>query len=200
MPSIEIRGNVDLRKALRAFAPDLEKQLRKDLAAAMKPVVAKARGFVPANSEIMRGWQPRSFSEAKFPFFNASTIKSGIVYSASPSKVNPYGFSSMATITNKSAAGAIYETAGRNGPQPWVGPKAGGASNKVSRSVNREAGEQFIKNLPDLTSSLKGRGRLIFKAWAQDQGKAEGAALTAIDKTTRAFNALVSKGPVSRAA
>jgi hypothetical protein len=199
MPAIEIRGNVDLRKALRAFAPDLEKQLKKDLAAAMKPVVAKARGFAPAQAP-MSGWAPRSFSEAKFPFYSASTIKSGIVYSTSPSKVNPYGFSSMATITNKSAAGAIYETAGRNGPQPWVGPKAGGASKGVSRSVNPGAGATFIKNLPELTSSLKGRGRLIFKAWAEDQGKADGAALTAIDKTTRAFNALVSKGPVSRAA
>jgi hypothetical protein len=199
MPTIEIRGNVDLRKALRAFAPDLEKQLKKDLAAAMKPVVAKARGFAPAQAP-MSGWAPRSFSEAKFPFYSASTIKSGIVYSTSPSKVNPYGFSSMATITNKSAAGAIYETAGRNGPQPWVGPKAGGASKGVSRSVNPGAGATFINNLPELTNSLKGRGRLIFKAWAQDQGKADGAALTAIDKTTRAFNALVSKGPVSRVA
>lgn len=199
MPTIEIRGNVDLRKALRAFAPDLEKQLKKDLAAAMKPVVAKARGFVPSEAP-MSGWAPRSFSEARFPFYNASTIKSGIVYSTSPSKINPYGFSSMATITNKSAAGAIYETAGRNGPQPWVGPKAGGASKKVSRSVNPKAGATFIENLPELTSSLKGRGRLIFKAWAQDQGKAEGAALTAIDKTTRAFNAIISKGKLSRAA
>jgi hypothetical protein len=199
MPTIEIRGNVDLRKALRAFAPDLEKQLKKDLAAAMKPVVAKARGFAPAQAP-MSGWAPRSFSEAKFPFYSASTIKSGIVYSTSPSKVNPYGFSSMATITNKSAAGAIYETAGRNGPQPWVGPKAGGASKKVSRSVNPGAGATFIQNLPELTSSLKGRGRLIFKAWAQDQGKADGAALTAIDKTTRAFNAIVAKGKLSRAA
>jgi hypothetical protein len=199
MPTIEIRGNVDLRKALRAFAPDLEKQLKKDLAAAMKPVVAKARGFVPAEAP-MSGWAPRSFSEARFPFYSASTIKSGIVYSSSPSKINPYGFSSMATITNKSAAGAIYETAGRNGPQPWVGPRAGGASNKVSRSVNPGAGATFINNLPELTSSLKGRGRLIFRAWAQDQGKAEGAALTAIDKTTRAFNAIISKGKLSRAA
>jgi hypothetical protein len=199
MPTIEIRGNVDLRKALRAFAPDLEKQLKKDLAAAMKPVVAKARGFAPAQAP-MSGWAPRSFSEAKFPFYSASTIKSGIVYSTSPSKVNPYGFSSMATITNKSAAGAIYETAGRNGPQPWVGPKAGGASRKVSRSVNPKAGATFIENLPELTSSLKGRGRLIFRAWAQDQGKAEGAALTAIDKTTKAFNAIISKGKLSRAA
>jgi hypothetical protein len=200
MPRIEIRGNVDLRKALRSFAPDLEKQLRKDLAAAMKPVVAKARGFAPANSEVMSQWQPRSFSEAKFPFYSQSTIKAGIVYSTSPSKINPYGFSSMATITNKSAAGAIYETAGRNGPQLWVGPNAGGSSKGVSRSRNPGAGATFIQNLPPLTSSLKGRGRLIFRAWASDQGKAEGAAMTAIEKTTRAFNMLVSKGPVSKAA
>jgi len=199
MPAIVIRGNVDLRKALRSFAPELEKQLRKDLATAMKPVVAKARGFVEAEAP-MSHWSARSFSEAKFPFYNASTIKSGITYSATPGRVNDFGFSSMAKITNKSAAGAIYETAGRNGPQPWVGPKAGGASKGVSRSVNPEAGAQFIANLPPLTSSLKGRGRLIFKAWAQDQGRAEGAALTAIDKVTRAFNARVAAGPVSRAA
>lgn len=197
---IELRGNADLRKALRNFTPDLEKQLRKDLATAMKPVVTKARGFIPANSEIMRGWQGRSFSEGKFPTYNESTIKAGIGFRALPSKVNQYGFSSMASISNKSAAGAIYETAGRNGPQPWVGPKAGGASKKVSRSVNPKAGEQFIENLPQLTSSLKGRGRAIFKAWAQDQGKAEGAALTAIDKVTREFNARAAAGPLSRAA
>jgi hypothetical protein len=199
MPTIEIRGNVDLRKAIRSFAPDLEKQLRKDLADAMKPVVAKARGFAPAEAP-MSNWAPRSFSEAKFPFYSVNTVRSGITYATTPGRVNDYGFSSMAKIINKSAAGAIYETAGRNGPQPWVGPKAKGASNKVSRSVNPGAGATFIENLPELTSSLKGRGRLIFKAWAQNQGKAEGAALKAIDKTTTAFNARVAAGPLSKAA
>ena len=199
MPVIEMRGNVDLRKALRRFAPDLEKQLRKDLVSAMKPVVAKARGFAPADAP-MSGWAARSFSEGKFPTYSASTIKSGITFTSIPGKVNPYGFSSMAKINNKSAAGAIYETAGRNGPQPWVGPKAGGSSKGVSRSVNPEAGAKFIENLPALTMSSKGRGRLIFKAWAQDQGKAQGAALTAIDKVTRAFNKKISAGPLSKAA
>ena len=199
MPTIEIRGNVDLRKALKSFAPDLEKQLRKDLALAMKPVVAKARGFVESQTP-MSGWAPRAFSEARFPFYSASTIKSGIVYSASPGKVNKYGFSAMAKITNKSAAGAIYETAGRKGPQPWVGPKAGGSSKGVSRSVNPDAGAQFIENLPPLTSSSKGRGRLIYKAWAQDGRKADDAALKAIETTTKAFNARVAAGPLSRAA
>jgi hypothetical protein len=199
MPVIELRGNVDLRKALRSFAPDLEKQLRKELADAMKPIVAKARGFAPAEPP-MRNWAPRSFSEATFPFYNVETIRSGITYSTSPGLVKDYGFSYMSKITNKSAAGAIYETAGRNGPQPWVGPNAGGSSKGVSRSVNKRAGAQFIQNLPQLTSSLQGRGRLIFKAWAEDKGKAEDAANQAINKATIAFNAKVAKGPLSRAA
>jgi len=187
MPSVEIRGNTDLRKALRRFAPDLDKALTKELRAALNPVVKQARGFVPATEEIMRGWRPRSFSEARFPFYDASLIKSGITYSTSVSKPNKNGFTSNARIINKNAAGAIYETAGRIGPQPWVGPKAGGSSHKVSRSNWEGAGQQFIDNLGPLTSSLKGRGRLIFKAWAANRGLAEGAALRAIDKATKEF-------------
>jgi hypothetical protein len=187
MAKVELRGYSDLRKALKRFAPDLDKQLKTELAAALKPVVNQARGFVPANSDIMRGWQPRSFSEARFPFYDSSTIKKGIVYKTTPSKPNANGFTSMARIINQSAAGAIYETAGLIGPQPWVGPKAGGATKKVSRSNWEGAGAQFISNLGPLTSSLKGSGRLIFKAWAKNRGVAEGAAMKAINKTTMQF-------------
>jgi hypothetical protein len=49
MPKVEIRGNVDLRKALRNFTPDLEKQLKKELKAALMPVVKKARVSCQAN-------------------------------------------------------------------------------------------------------------------------------------------------------
>lgn len=192
---IEIRGNADLRKAMRRFTPDLEKALKKELTAALKPVVTQARGFVPADSP-MRGWAGRSFSEGKFPTYNAATIKSGIVYKTTPSKINSNGFSSMAQIQNNSRVGAIYESAGRANDgkgQPWVGPKAGGSSNKVSKSNNPDAGRQFIANLPPLVSSLKGRGRLIYRAWAQSQGKAEGAAMKAIDKATTQFRENVRK-------
>lgn len=201
MPAVELRGNIDLRKALRSFTPDLDKALRKELGAALRPVVRQARGFAPGNSEIMRGWQARSFSEARFPFYDAATVKSGITYSTGVSKPNKNGFTSMARIINKSAAGSIYEIAGRRGvPQPWVGPKAGGTSKKVSRSNWQGAGEQFIENLGPLTSSLKGRGRLIFRAWAANRGVAEGAAMRAIDKATLDFNARAAKGPLSKAA
>lgn len=198
---IEIRGDIELRKALRKFSPNLEKALRKQIGAALRPVVREARGFVPAQSP-MSGWAGRSFSEGRFPTYNASRIKAGITYSAVPSKMNSNGFRSMASVLNKSRAGAIYEGAGRANPngQPWVGPKAGGSSNKFSRSVNPKAGEQFIKNLPDLSSSLKGRGRLIYRAWARNQGKAEGAVNKAISEALSTFRAQSTVKSIEEAA
>lgn len=190
---IELRGNADFRKAMRRFTPDLEKALKKEITAALKPVVREAKSFVPAISP-MRGWAGRSFSEGKFPTFNASTIKSGITYSTTPSKINSEGFSSMARIENKSRVGAIYESAGRNGPQgqKWVGPK-GPAGNRYSHSNNPKAGEQFIANLPPLESSLKGQGRLIYRAWAANRGKAEGAVNKAIDTALTQFRAEIAR-------
>lgn len=198
---VEIRGNADLRKALRRFTPDLEKALKKEIGNALRPVVKQAKGFVPAESP-MRGWASRSFSEGKFPTYNPATIIGGITYKTTPSKINENGFSSMASIQNRSAAGAIFEGAGRANPegQPWVGPKAGSSSNKVSKSNNPRAGAQFIQNLPPLVSSLKGRGRLIYRAWANSQGRAEGAALKAIDKAITQFEARQMKAPLKRVA
>jgi len=196
---IEIRGNADLRKAMRRFTPDLEKSLKKEIGAALRPVVNQAKGFVPATSP-MSGWAGRSFSEGKFPTYNAGTIIKGITYKTTPSAINENGFSSMASIQNNSRVGAIFESAGRIGPQPWVGPKAGSNSNKVSKSNNRNAGQQFIDNLPPLVSSLKGRGRLIYRAWANSQGKAEGATMKAIDIALTQFRKNAAQGKLGKAA
>jgi hypothetical protein len=198
---IEIRGNADLRKAMRRFTPDLEKALKKELTQILKPIVREAKGFVPAQSP-MSGWAGRSFNQGKFPTYNASTIKAGITYSTTASKINSNGFSSMARIENKSRVGAIYESAGRNGldGQPWVGPKAGSSSNRFSKSNNPTAGKTFIQNLPPLVSSLKGRGRLIYRAWAENQGRAEGAAMKAIDTAIRQFRTNVKTATSQKAA
>lgn len=198
---IEIRGNADLRKAMRRFTPDLEKALRDEIGKALRPVVREAKGFVPATSP-MSGWAARSFNEGKFPTFSAATIKAGITYSSTPSKMNDEGFTSMARIQNKSRVGAIYESAGRASldGQPWVGSKGGYSSNRYSKSNNPTAGKTFIANLPPLVPSLKGRGRLIYRAWAANQGKAEGATMKAIDKATSQFRANVRAATSRRAA
>jgi hypothetical protein len=193
MPT-EVVGAVALRKALAAYAPDLAKELTQELGKILKPVVAEARSFVPPTSP-MSGWQARPFSEARFPMYDSSVIRRGIIYKTTPSQPNRNGFVNTIRIQNKTMIGAIYETAGRkNGQgQDWVGPKAGGASKGVSRSQNPYAGNQFISNLgqlygPNKKGDHRMMGRLIFRAWAKTQGKANASVFKAIENTTDKFN------------
>jgi hypothetical protein len=198
MQTVELRGNSDLRKALRNFAPDLDKELKAELRRALSPVVTRARGYV--ESDPMSNWSNSKSTGAEFPKYDSGTIKRGIGFSTSPTKINRNGFSGMAKVFNKTAAGAIYEQAGVKNPQgqPWAGPK-GPKGHRFSHSSNPRAGEQFINNLPPIVSSLKGRGRLIYRAWAESKGVAEGAAMKAIDKATSTFMAR-SKSTIFRKA
>ena len=198
--------------ALKRFAPDLEKNLRKEMADGLKPVVNRARGYVPADSPMSHWYGGKStkpitkytsqFRRGHFPLYNPAIIKRGIVYSVGVSKHNKNGFTSNAAIYNKSAVGAIYETAGRKNPegQKWVGTQAGGKSKGVSRSPNPTAGATFIANLPKLVESKQGFGRLIYRAWAEDLGRTHNIVNKAIDKTKKEFYARGEIAPFKKAA
>ena len=205
MPT-EVVGAVELKKALNKYAPDLAKELTKELGAILKPVVNEARSFVPLRSP-MSGWSPVQNPKGKFPKYDALEIRKGIIYKTTPSKPNRAGFVNAVRIQNKSMIGAIYETAGRkNGQgQNWVGPKGGGASKGVSRSNNPYAGNQFISNLgqlygPNRKGDHRMMGRLIFRAWANTQGKANASVFKAIENTTTKFNRRTAMVDVRRAA
>jgi len=206
MPT-EVVGAIDLRKALRNYAPDLAKELTKELGGILKPVVNEARSYVPISSP-MSGWRKRETSRgARFPKYDALEIRKGIIYKTSPSKPNAAGFVNTIRIQNKSMIGAIYETAGRkNGQgQDWVGPKGSGASKGVSRSNNPYAGNQFISNLGQLYGSNRRgdhrmMGRLIFRAWDKTQGRANASVFKAIENTTTKFNRRTALVDVRRAA
>lgn len=169
---VSVKGVVELRKALRAYAPDLAKGLTKEMGGALKPVVKQARGFLPNNSEILSNWQGTgNRATGRFPQYDAASVRKGVTYSVAPSKPNRKGFKSLATIFNKSAAGAIYETAGR----------------KSGNSV-------FVRNLDNkyparLEGRDKMRGRVIYRAWDGNQGKATAAVMAAIERATATFNA-----------
>ena len=205
MPT-EVVGAVALKKALNKYAPDLAKELTKELGAILKPVVNEARSYVPLASP-MSGWSETQNPRGKFPKYNALEIRKGILYKTTPSKPNRAGFVNNIRIQNKSMIGAIYETAGRkNGQgQDWVGPRAGGASKGKSRSNNPYAGNQFISNLGQLYGPVrKGdhrmMGRLIFRAWANTQGRANASVFKAIEQTTAKFNRRTTIVDVRRAA
>jgi hypothetical protein len=197
---VELDNAVALRKALREYNPELAKQTQKEIAGHLRKVTSRAKGFVPSDSPLS-GWGNQT-GIWEYRAFNAGLMKRGIGYSTTPSKPNKRGFRSLATIFNKSASGAIYETAGRKNPlglppaqrvkkfrggrfvQEWQADKT------VNKSANPNAGRQFIGALPPLVdsqqsnnsgrSTRKTKGRLIFRAWAEDQGKTTAAVVKAI--------------------
>jgi hypothetical protein len=204
MPA-ELQGAVALRKALNQYAPELAKETQKEVAGHLRKVVNRARGFVPADSPLS-GWA-NPVGEWEYRAYNSGVIRKGLGFSTAPTRPNKRGFRSLATIFNKSAAGAIYETAGRKNPQGqpaagrvtgWTGGAFGkGTLGKVwesgktiNRSANPNAGRQFINALPPLVDSQqsnsagrrtrKTKGRLLFRAWAEDQGRTTAAVVKAI--------------------
>ena len=210
MPT-EVSGALELRKALKKIEPALAKETEKEIRNLLKVVAVKARGFVPSAAPLS-GWG-KAVGVWENRVFSSSDIKRGIGYSTAPSKPNKRGFRSIATIFNKSAAGSIYETAGRlsgadgrpQAPLVNVYENAGTrnaskspyqvrSSDKTkSQSANPNAGRQFIDALPPLVDSQqssaagrrtrKTKGRLLFRAWAEDQGKTNAAVLKAIEKS-----------------
>ena len=225
----ELEGAVQLRVALKRFAPDLSKETQSEMAAALKTVVTVARGYVPNDGAVLSGWS-KNLSGAEnlayrpFPKFNSGLAKAGITYSTSPSKPNKNGFVALARVLNKNAGAAIYETAGRKNPtgQPNFSRKdfiyrTGGNSpgdfelyyfaqdrttqrKGYNNSLNPDAGKQFIDNLNSTGKLVNARpkglvgspgrkltGRLIFRAWAEDNGRANAAVIKALEKASAMF-------------
>lgn len=199
-----LTGASQLRTALRKFEPDLAKELQDEMAAFLKPIVKKARGYVPSDFTPSH-WRGET-KTGKWPIYNATLMRRGIGYKTSPSKPNRRGFSYAASIANKTASGAIFETAGRKNPGGMQkAPKGTPRTNKnFSHSNNPLAGSQFIAALDNASplkqgntrtgSGRRGRymvGRLIYRAWAEDQGKATAAITKAIEGAANKFRARV---------
>jgi hypothetical protein len=122
-------------------------------------------------------------------------VKGGIGYKEGQNQKFKNGFQVENYVYNVSAAGRIYETAGRVNPQgraPFTSINEGGGvvayekeqtrktrsrSTRSYNSNNPFAGYQFVTSLETLTSqpklpgvrsgTRKTKGRLIYKAWAK---------------------------------
>jgi hypothetical protein len=189
MPT-EVKGVIELRKALKQFEPELAKATQKEIVSALKPIVSRARGYLPTNEDMPSGFLKRENASGKWAtrFYDQATARRGIVWKTSPSKTNRNGWRSVASILNKNPGGAIYETAGRK----TSGQKGG--------SSNPNAGQEFIAQIAK-TGQMKnadnqkrvGRhsskfvGRAMFRSAAEDEGKATAAVMRALEKASSSF-------------
>ena len=216
MPT-EVKGALALRKALKDFSPDLAKETQKELGNLLKPITNKARGFIPSQSPLS-GWAKSSSTVwGSDRIWSTGKAKRGIGYKTTPSKPNNKGFRALARIVNASAAGSIYETAGRKNPngreqapmarvvrqsQANYGKMIRSGNKNQSRSNNPQAGQQFIEAMNNYGQivdannqtgagrrSRKMKGRAIFRAWHEDGGKTNAAVIKAIENSKVKFYA-----------
>ena len=181
---VNVTGVKQLIAAMDAVDKNLNKEMQAEIKAVMIPIRDKAKSYMPSNDQVLSGWNKINVTAQQnyraFPFYDQTIASNGVYYSKGSSKANKNGFSMINFIANRSASGAIFETAGRK--------QAG----KQGESLNPNAGIHFNQSAQSL-SPLKGsgmeRGRAIYRAWYEDQGKVYGAVLDAITTVANKFNA-----------
>ena len=216
---VEVIGVDDVQKGLSFIDEDMYNRIKIALVPMMKRVEAQAKSYVVGDSEVLSGWaKPASanLDYRPFPKYNAALVKGGIGYKEGKNVQFKNGFQVENYVYNVSAAGRIYETAGRRNPQGrapimsttlkelgnvqgFEGKKSGKKrSTRDYSSNNPFAGYQFVNALEPVTSQpktkgvrsggVKTKGRLIYKAFANQSPRIYQAILDAINDTAVDFN------------
>ena len=122
---IVLDGADEALKAIKALAPDLDKDLKAKFREIGDRIVRDARGNVPSSSPLSRweripkdpvGWAAARGRRTRaggggFPTFNSGQIKAGI--KAGTGKPKGAKFGALLYVQNKDAAGSIFEVVGR---------------------------------------------------------------------------------------
>jgi hypothetical protein len=210
---VEVVGVKDVLQGLNFIDIDMRRRVVAAVDPLMRGVASKAKGFVPANTDVLSGWTKAGTGTGKFPKYDAGIAKAGIGYNPGSNKTFSNGFKVYNFVYNASRPGAIYEVAGRLNPQgrapfEFRTSKGDGGTYtlKAPRSKafsefgsnNAFASQQFIAALPKVTSQpkiagmrgggRKTKGRLVYKAWAEDSPRIYEAIQKAINATATHFN------------
>ena len=194
---VEVAGVIEARKILRKLAPQTLKAYDKEIAAPLKEITSAARSNVPGTIGNLRNFdypgyerKSRTGRERAFPSFEANVVRRGLTYSLAKGKANRSGWASLISLLNKSAAGAIIETAGRQNRY--------GSSD--AKSNNPNAGRNFIDNIDTEVGQLKqtGRtaktqGRLLGASLVDNQGKAQATILKVLNQVAASANAEIAR-------
>jgi nucleoid DNA-binding protein len=183
VPSIYVENLTELLEKMKKVDPDLQKEFRRELSKAVKPVAKLAQSFVPhspfpgwrdvepsyppqwgwANDQVHRGRTIGQDKRSRWKWSQTEVIR-GIRVSTAKSKVQrikgvTFGVTAIAVI-NKSVPGIIYELAG------FGSSRSRGRTRRISRNPN--ASEEFIGKLQRSPRAQEYKEkRLIYRASQQ---------------------------------
>lgn len=192
MPVV-IKGVDATRRALAKFSPDLYKELNDEIRPVLSGMAREAKSMVPPyflSGAMNDGRERKSRTNRKraFPVYDSAQIRRGLTYSMGSKKSRASGWVSTYALLNKSAMGAIIETAGRLNP----------AGDPASQSNNPNAGQNFIAHANRIGSfkkvggGRKDQGRLAFAAVANNQGRATQSIIEALGRAEKKYKAATS--------
>ena len=117
---IVLTGLKDTKKALKAYAPEVLKEMNAEIKGVGKSVATLAKARIP-EAPPMRGWRTvpatngRSRGGAGWPAWSPSEMKKGIKFKTGGARRKKGSTTSDAySLINQSAAGMIFELAGRS--------------------------------------------------------------------------------------
>lgn len=164
---IVLTGIKETVQALQQFDKDSVKQFNKLVNSELNIAKKEAHGFVKSEPPLS-GWNtqparnPRTRGGAGWPAWDQSVVRSGITVTKAERKVRRDYTTNAGALKNRSAAGVIYELAGRTNRQgnfiKNIEGKVGSASRLVWKAVdnNRPRIERNVANaLNDLKAKLQ---------------------------------------------
>ena len=162
--AVVLTGVKETLKALEKFDKDAVKSFNKVINSELRNAKKEAQGFVKADAPLS-GWStqparnPRSRGGAGWPAWDQSVIKAGISSSKAEGKVRRDYTTSAGALKNRSAAGVIYELAGRSnrGTGTFISnleKKESQASRLVWKSVDKNK-DRIINNVEKAFSHVK---------------------------------------------
>ena len=214
MPVV-IEGIKEVLGGLDVIDEDMRRRIVFITEPMMRRVAAKAQRYVPGNQDVLSGWaKPISSPDIKykpFPKYDAEVARAGIGYNRGENKTFANGWKVASYVYNASRPGAIYEVAGRLNPEgrapftfkhegsgTYVKKSARSRALQEYKSNNPFASQQFVAALPKVTSQpkikdmrgggRKTKGRLIYRAWAEDSPEIYRAVIRAVNVTAELFN------------
>jgi hypothetical protein len=162
--AVVLTGVKETLKALEKFDKDAVKSFNKVINSELKIAKKDAQGFVKADAPLS-GWStqparnPRTRGGAGWPAWDQSIIKAGISSSKAEGKVRRDYTTSAGALKNRSAAGVIYELAGRSnrGTGTFISnleKKESQASRLVWKSVDKNK-DRIINNVEKAFNQVK---------------------------------------------
>lgn len=161
--TVVLNGYNDFKKKLKVADADLRKEMDKEIKSFITPVSSLAKTYVP--NVVMRNWTSGGKGEWSDRIgWDQPSVAKGIVVRQGGKRSRGSATSAAWRIQNKSAAGAVYELAGRKSSGKGI------------------AGMSFINAI-----TLRGGrpSRLIWRAWDEKGG--EQAITQAVVETIHKF-------------